>query len=181
MFSVPLSVGLPRPDVIRHRCPAEPGLSSPKAISSLSGRPPDLLQCNSVPRGARANNRSSRWGLMDDRKRHISFGLPGRLAISGFRDSECRGSARSIQGVLMGVSTFLLIGASACWIVWPGIGKSITAVPSWIWPAAGIACAVGGFRRPVRRTCLVLLLLWFGYVILARPVPAILRFPLFSP
>src|ERR1700738_3382014 len=43
-FSVALSLGLPPPDVIRHRMSMEPGLSSPLSLSAVAGaavRPTD--------------------------------------------------------------------------------------------------------------------------------------------
>jgi hypothetical protein len=42
-FSVALSLGLPPPDVIRHRLPVEPGLSSPAAFRRLAERPSGRL------------------------------------------------------------------------------------------------------------------------------------------
>src|SRR6266550_4051030 len=46
-FSVALSLGLPPPDVIRHRMSMEPGLSSPVGLSAVAGaavRPTDALR-----------------------------------------------------------------------------------------------------------------------------------------
>src|SRR6185503_12179691 len=43
LFSVALSLGLPPPDVIRHRMSMEPGLSSPTPFRVLSERPSSRL------------------------------------------------------------------------------------------------------------------------------------------
>jgi hypothetical protein len=43
LFSVALSLGLPPPDVIRHRMSMEPGLSSPATFRSLPERPSSRL------------------------------------------------------------------------------------------------------------------------------------------
>src|SRR5258708_62692 len=43
LFSVALSVGLPPPDVIRHRLSMEPGLSSPATFRCLPERPSGRL------------------------------------------------------------------------------------------------------------------------------------------
>ena len=43
LFSVALSLGLPPPDVIRHRMSMEPGLSSPAAFRPVQGRPSGRL------------------------------------------------------------------------------------------------------------------------------------------
>ena len=43
LLSVALSLGLPPPDVIRHRISMEPGLSSPAAFRLLRARPPGRL------------------------------------------------------------------------------------------------------------------------------------------
>jgi len=43
LFSVALSLGLPPPDVIRHRSSMEPGLSSPAAFRHLPERPSGRL------------------------------------------------------------------------------------------------------------------------------------------
>src|SRR5262249_50037357 len=57
-FSVALSLGLPPPDVIRHRSSVEPGLSSPAAFRPLPERPSRRL--TALPWGG--GRRASRSG-----------------------------------------------------------------------------------------------------------------------
>jgi hypothetical protein len=47
LFSVALSLGLPPPDLIRHRMSMEPGLSSPAAFRRAPGRPSGRLMITS--------------------------------------------------------------------------------------------------------------------------------------
>src|SRR5215813_8916208 len=54
-FSVALSLGLPPPDVIRHRSSVEPGLSSPAAFRPLPERPSGRLTPLAWGRGRRAS------------------------------------------------------------------------------------------------------------------------------
>jgi hypothetical protein len=58
-FSVALSLGLPPPDVIRHRMSMEPGLSSPSGLSARAGaavRPTDVSLM-----GAKGHQVNPRW------------------------------------------------------------------------------------------------------------------------
>ena len=55
-FSVALSLGLPPPEVIRHRMSMEPGLSSPESLSALAGaavRPTDPKAMGVCPVGVK--------------------------------------------------------------------------------------------------------------------------------
>ena len=58
-FSVALSLGLPPPDVIRHRMSMEPGLSSPLSLSAIAGaavRPTDAVRHGGSGRPRQADN-----------------------------------------------------------------------------------------------------------------------------
>jgi hypothetical protein len=57
-FSVALSLGLPPPDVIRHRMSMEPGLSSPAAFRHLPERPSSRLTLYAWGFGAAASSRT---------------------------------------------------------------------------------------------------------------------------
>jgi hypothetical protein len=62
LFSVALSLGLPPPDVIRHRMSMEPGLSSPAAFRRLPGRPSGRLTVQGMGCGGRGVKRAEGGG-----------------------------------------------------------------------------------------------------------------------
>jgi hypothetical protein len=90
LFSVALSLGLPPPDVIRHRLSMEPGLSSPATFRHWRGaavRPTDALGMGKVRPRVKPCCRTSL------RKRPYQPNGGGRVSMSARSVSNVEGSA----------------------------------------------------------------------------------------
>jgi hypothetical protein len=87
-FSVALSLGLPPPDVIRHRMSMEPGLSSPAAFRRLLERPSGRLTPN--PWGFM---RAASTRLAAERSTKIIY--PEHVVLALRRSTGCRRSSRT--------------------------------------------------------------------------------------
>ncbi len=87
-FSVALSLGLPPPDVIRHRMSREPGLSSPAAFRHLQGRPSGRLTAYAW---AFVTVSSSR----DRRARRLQIIYPEHVVGRGSGSTGCGQSSRA--------------------------------------------------------------------------------------
>ena len=97
---------------------------------------------------------------MDERKRHISFGLPGRLSINGFGDEESGVSLRPLRLILLGSSAALLAAYVLASTGKHAIANLLHSVPFWLLPAVGIGAALAACRRPTRAAALALIVLW---------------------
>lgn len=104
---------------------------------------------------------------MEERKRHISFGLPGRLSISGFSDYDSGVKLRGYQIILLLFSTVLIIVVTLAMIFRPSV-IGAAGLPSWSWPVAGTLSAAAAHRRPVRAASAVLMALWIALGVIQR-------------
>jgi hypothetical protein len=98
---------------------------------------------------------------MDERKRHISFGLPGRLSINGFSEEDAGSALRPFLWVSLGLSSVLLTAYILAWTGKPAIAKPLLSLPFWVLPALGIGAAVTAYRRPLRLAAGLLIVFWF--------------------
>ena len=102
---------------------------------------------------------------MKERKRHISFGLPGRLSINGFGGEDSGIGSGRLAAILLSFSALSLPAVAAFLRYSPDIAPQILAWPTWIWPAFGITLALPAIVRRTRLPATIVVLLWIGFAV----------------